>query len=174
MAEKSVSPAFLKVIKDNFEGFQKTITESSKLAWITNQKTGLKEARLRYRPQGDTQILGYMDRAVIDAFGEKLPGFELESTLLIHQDITQQHVEGGHKQGSSPQQVWPESFRNALPDHLLKYQAIFWDVENESLLYVPQTAFNESVPFASFKRTKQGHWLLVSAHPAASLLRSAP
>ena len=47
-----------------------------------------------------------------------------------------------------------------LPDHLLKYQAIFWDVENESLLYVPQTAFNESVPFASFKRTKQGHWLL--------------
>ena len=161
MTEKSVSPEFLNAIEAGFSRFQKEVKGTSRLVLVTNQKTGAKEAGLRYRPQGRTQVLGYMDRAIIDSMAEKLPEIPLDNTLLAVEDSSLRHVEGAHKALSNPRQVWPDSFLEALPSHLRRYRAVFWDVDNQSLLYVPSTSFNNTVPVASFKQSKKGVWHLV-------------
>lgn len=148
MAEKAVSPAFQKVIEDNFKGFQQAIK--------TDVSRGVP------RPRGDVQLLGFLDSMVINQLAAQVPTFKLESTALLHRDANQTHIEGHHKnkprtgkrRGGSPQQVWPQDFIDKLPSHLRNYRVVLWDVEDQALIVVPDEQFNATVPTAAFKQRK--------------------
>lgn len=157
-SQKTVTPEFQRVIEANFKGFQKRFHED---LIPTRKRVGDGfQMVLTPVPRGNLQVLGYMDKHLVDALAEKVPHFELTSTLLMHRDDTQFHIEGRHKAVNNPKQVWPEEFRNALPTHLHNYRAIFWDVDKRTLLFVPQGSFNDTIPFGSFEQTSKGYWLL--------------
>lgn len=135
MADKSVSPAFQKVLNDNFKAF----------------KTAIK------RPSGQAQIVGFMDSGMINAVAQAVPDLDLESTAVMVLDNKTNHLAGTHKANSK--QVWPADWADNLPEHFRNYRALLWDKLNDSLLVIPQGAFNETIPKIVIRlnqRTKSG------------------
>lgn len=122
MTDKAISPAFQTVLNANFKAF----------------KTAIK------KPMGQAQIVGFMDSGMLNAVAEKLPALELRSTAVSVFDNKTNHLAGGHK-ATSPQ-VWPEDWVNSLPEHFRNYRAVLWDKVNNSLVVVPQGAFNQTLP----------------------------
>lgn len=162
MAQKTIVPAFQSVIETNFKGFQENL-KADVLTRTRTLSTGEIETYIVPVARGNVQVLGYLDSAVIFALETHVPDLEMRSTLLLHRDANQLHIEGAHKQagqrrGGAPQQIWPAEFINQLPKHLADYQAIVWDVDSQAILVVPSGRFNETVPTAAFKQrhTKLG------------------
>lgn len=139
MADKTVSPAYQKVLGGNFKGFRESA------------KTSLK-------PQGETQIVGFMDSATLRALAETRPEIDLQSTSIAVLDrktikLTGQHKAAkpdsagtGRRAKGSPLQVWPDDWINSLPEHLRNYRAVLWDKKANSLVVVPQGTFNQALP----------------------------
>lgn len=50
------------------------------------------------------------------------------------------HLQGAHKRGSNPAQVWPEADIDALPSELRNYRVVLWDTKAEVLVFVPSDA----------------------------------
>ena len=137
------------------------------------------------RPVGAGQILGFADSAVLDALAATKPALEIQSTAFAAFDDDLNHLAGLHKIGKpgatsrrgkgSPLQVWPDEWVNDLPMHLRNYRAVLWDIDHESLLIVPQDAFNQTLPVIALKpnrKTKLGiAWELksVGSKDAATL-----
>lgn len=162
MAQKAVVPAFQNVIETNFKAFQEHL-KSDVITRTRTLPTGEIETYTVPVERGNVQVLGYMDSAVINALETQVTDLELRSTLLLHRDANQLHIEGAHKhagqrRGGAPQQIWPAEFINQLPKHLADYQAIVWDVDSKAILVIPSGRFNETVPTAAFKQrhTKLG------------------
>jgi SPP1 gp7 family putative phage head morphogenesis protein len=122
LADKAVSPAYQKVLNDNFKAF----------------KTAIKQ------PVGQAQIVGFMDSGMINAIAEKLPEVELQTTSVSVMDSKTNHLAGRHK-ANSPQ-VWPEDWANNLPEHFRNYQAVLLDKKSGNLIVVPQDSFNTMLP----------------------------
>jgi len=122
LADKAVSPAYQKVLNDNFKAF----------------KTAIKQ------PVGQAQIVGFMDSGMINAIAEKLPEVELQTTSVSVLDSKTNHLAGRHK-ANSPQ-VWPEDWANNLPEHFRNYQAVLLDKKSGNLIVVPQDSFNTMLP----------------------------
>ena len=122
LADKAVSPAYQKVLNDNFKAF----------------KTAIKQ------PVGQAQIVGFMDSGMINAIAEKLPELELQTTSVSVLDSKTNHLAGRHK-ANSPQ-VWPEEWANNLPEHFRNYQAVLLDKKSGNLIVVPQDSFNTMLP----------------------------
>lgn len=122
MADKSVSPAYQKVLNANFKAFQTSIT----------------------KPTGQAQIVGFMDSGMIDALAQAAPDLDLQSTAVMVADNKTNHLAGSHKPKSA--QVWPSDWLDSLPEHFRNYRAVLWDKLSSSLVVVPQDAFNSRVP----------------------------
>jgi SPP1 gp7 family putative phage head morphogenesis protein len=139
MVDKTISPAYQKVLSDDFKGFRE------------NAKASLK-------PQGEAQIVGFMDSATLRALAETRPEIDLQSTSIAVLDrktikLTGQHKAAkpdaagtGRRAKGSPLQVWPDEWINSLPEHLRNYRAVLWDKKAGSLVVVPQGTFNRALP----------------------------
>ncbi len=158
MSQKAVSPAFQKVIADNFKAFQTRLKQD-----VTLKKSAAADGSTITRivpvARGNVQVLGYLDSRTLDKLQEQLPSLNIESTVLLHRDKNQNHIEGQHKSATmyregSQSQIWPEIFRNRLPTFLSDYRAVLWDVDSQALLFVPKEQFNQSIPTAAFKQRK--------------------
>ena len=135
MTDKAISPAFQKVLNDNFKAFKTTIKQ----------------------PSGRSQIVGFMDSGMINSINQALPDLELQSTSVVVQDSKTNHLSGLHKAQS--QQVWPQEFADSLPEHFRNYRAVFLDKKTGNLIVVPQDSFNKMLPKIVVKlnqRTKEG------------------
>lgn len=135
MADKAISPAYQKVLNDNFKAFKTANT----------------------KPTGASQIVGFMDSGMLGALSEALPDLQLESTAMTVLDNKTNHLAGMHK--SSSKQVWPSEWIENLPEHLRNYRAIYWDKKSKSLLLIPQGEFNATIPKIAIRlnrRTKSG------------------
>ncbi len=125
MVDKTISPAFQTVLNARFKAFQ----------------TALKAAG---RPSGAAQIVGYLDSATLGALATELPATVLESTAVVVMDNNTKHLEGQHK-AASPQQ-WPAEWLDALPEHFRNYRAVLLDLDQGSIVFVPQGSFNQTLP----------------------------
>lgn len=157
MTDKAISPAFQTVLGDNFKAFRTTFKGTGKTV-------------------GSGQILGFTDSAVLNALAEFKPSLQIESTAIAAFDDTLTHLTGKHKIGKpgattrrgkgSPLQIWPDEWINELPMHLRNYRAVLWDIDHESLLIIPQDAFNQSLPVIALKpnrKTKLGTGFAVTS-----------
>ena len=158
MSKKAVSPAFLQVIQDNFVAFQARLKQDVVLKTAAAADGGISTRSVPVA-RGNVQVLGYLDNHTLDKLQEQLPALNIESTVLLHLDKNQNHIEGLHKTATmyrdgSQTQVWPEIFRNRLPTFLSDYRAVLWDVDSQALLFVPKEQFNQSIPTAAFKQRK--------------------
>ncbi len=124
LVDKTISPAFQKVINDDFKAFRSAIKN----------------------PQGQAQIVGFFDSAVLQAVAEKLPDLELKTTAVAVLDRKTVHLSGSHKAANAPQQVWPDEWIDSLPENFRNYRAVLWDIKNRTLVMVPQGGFNGLVP----------------------------
>lgn len=124
LVDKTISPAFQKVINDDFKTFRNA---PKKL-------------------EGTAQIVGFFDSATLQALAEKLPTKQLESTAAVVFDRKTIHLTGAHKAINAPQQVWPDEWIDSLPENFRNYRAVLWDKLNETLVVVPQGAFNDTLP----------------------------
>lgn len=122
MADKSVSPAFQKVLNDNFKAFKAAIK----------------------RPSGQAQIVGFMDSGMIGAVEKAVPDLDLQSTSVMVADNKTNHLAGQHK-ATSPQ-VWPSNWMDSLPEHFRNYRAVLWDKRSGSLVVIPQESFSTMLP----------------------------
>lgn len=121
VVDKTISPAFQTVIADNWKTFQTTV-----------ETTG--------RPRGDTQVLGFLDSAMLDSIATQVPGLTIESTAVTAMDKRTAHLAGRHKADKAPQQVWPQAAINDLPLLLRDYRAVLWDVMDQVLVVIPDAA----------------------------------
>jgi SPP1 gp7 family putative phage head morphogenesis protein len=129
IVDKTISPAFQTVIKDNFKAFRKAIEDAPKERKIT----------------GAAHIIGFMDSATMQAATTVLAGQALESTAIVVLDKNTRHIEGWHK-SQKASQVWPSDWIDSLPEHLRNYRAVLWDTRENSLIIIPQDSFNETLP----------------------------
>lgn len=150
LVDKTISPAFQKVINDDFKAFRSAIK----------------------KPQGNAQIVGFFDSATLQAVAEKLPDLELKTTAVAVLDRKTVHLSGSHKATKAPKQVWPDEWINSLPENFRNYRAVLWDVENESLLMIPQGNFNMTLPKIAIRlnrKTNAGRVASVVSLGSASL-----
>lgn len=124
LVDKTISPAFQKVINDDFKAFRSAVK----------------------KPLGAAQIVGFFDSATLQAIAEKLPNVELKTTAVAVLDRKTVHLSGLHKAADAPQQVWPDEWIDSLPENFRNYRAVLWDKLNETLVVVPQGAFNDTLP----------------------------
>lgn len=141
MVDKTISPAFQKVMNDDFKAFRSAIKQA----------------------KGGSQIVGFFDSATLKVLAEKTvpvePGYpaagryakklqipELESTAAAVIDRKTVHLAGGHKAKDAPQQVWPDDWIDSLPENFRNYRAVLWDKKNDTLVVVPQGSFNKLLP----------------------------
>lgn len=124
MVDKTISPAFQKVMNDDFKAFRSAIKQA----------------------KGSSQIVGFFDSRMLSAIADKLPAVELESTAAAVFDRKTVHLAGGHKVKDAPQQVWPDDWIDSLPENFRNYRAVLWDKKNDTLLVVPQGNFNKLLP----------------------------
>lgn len=124
VVDKTISPAFQKVMNADFKAFRSAIKQ----------------------PKGDSQIVGFFDSRTLQALAEKLPQTELKSTAAAVFDRKTVHLSGAHKAIDAPQQVWPDEWIDSLPENFRNYRAVLWDKLNETLVVVPQGNFNDTLP----------------------------
>ncbi len=120
IVDKTISPAFQTVLADRWNAFRSEVKATGK-------------------PQGDAQVIGYLDSATLDALADHVPALQLQSTSVIAFDKRTAHLAGEHKPASL--QVWPESWIDDLPGELRNYQAVLWDKVSEALVVVPAGEF---------------------------------
>jgi SPP1 gp7 family putative phage head morphogenesis protein len=130
MIDKTISPAFQTVIKDNFKAF----------------RTAIKDAPEGQKITGAGQIIGFMDSATTKAAATMRAGELVESTAIVLLDKNTRHIEGLHKSTNKARQVWPSEWIDSLPEHLRNYRAVLWDINADSLIVIPQGSFNNTVP----------------------------
>lgn len=124
VVDKTISPAFQKVMNANVKAFRSAIKQ----------------------PKGDAQIVGFFDSHTLQALAEKLLALDLKSTAAAVFDRRTVHLAGDHKLKDAPQQVWPNDWIDSLPENFRNYRAVLWDKLNETLVLVPQGGFNDTLP----------------------------
>ena len=126
MVDKTVSPAFQKVLGDQFKAFRSTV----KAAGVA---------------RGNAQVIGFLDSATLTALSTEVPELVIESTAAVVVDSKTIHITGKHKAGKAAQ-LWPADWIDALPENFRNYRAVFWDVKNQTLIVIPQGNFNSDGP----------------------------
>lgn len=124
VVDKTISPAFQRVMNADFKAFRSAIKQ----------------------PKGEAQIVGFFDSATLQALAEKLPAIDLKSTAAAVFDRKTAHLTGTHKVKEAPQQVWPDEWIDSLPENFRNYRAVLWDKINETLVVIPQGSFNKTLP----------------------------
>ncbi|WP_309679446.1 phage minor head protein [Polaromonas sp.] len=124
LVDKTISPAFQKVMNADFKAFRNAIKQ----------------------PKGDAQIVGFFDSATLQALADKLPQTELKSTAAAVFDRKTVHLSGTHKAIDAPQQVWPDAWIDSLPENFRNYRAVLLDKTEGTLIVVPQGGFNDRLP----------------------------
>lgn len=124
LTDKTITPAFQTVLNTNFKAFKGSIKQA----------------------QGNTQIVGFLDSAMISSIEKMLPEYRLRSTAVTVLDRRTAHLAGTHKAIDAPQQVWPNDWLDALPEHFRNYRAFFYDTIHDSFVIVPQANFNQTIP----------------------------
>ena len=119
VVDKTITPAFQQALAENWKAFREALKASGK-------------------PQGESQIVGFLDSAVLDALAVSAPELELQSTSIAVLDKRTDHLTGGHKALKNPLQVWPEESIDQLPQELRGYRAVLWDRINRVIVVVPQ------------------------------------
>lgn len=103
VTDKTVSPAFQSAIEANWKAFQ----NSDKAA------------------QGDAQILGFLDSAMLDGL-EAVAAVELRgSAIAATADLSN---------------AWPQDLTDRVPSLLRDYRAVLWDRQAAQLVVVPDAA----------------------------------
>jgi SPP1 gp7 family putative phage head morphogenesis protein len=137
-AEKSVSPAFQKVIEANYKAFRARVDASNKLG-------------------NYVQLLGFMDRAVLEALANRLPEQALQSTAIFALDNKTSHLKQEGKPDSP--QFWPRDWVNLVPSLLRNYRAVLLDTEpgKQALIYLTQETYNDTIPKIVVKLNVKGN-----------------
>ncbi len=118
LVDKTISPAFQKVMNDGFKAFRKKV-ESDEVA------------------RGKAQIIGFFDSKMLASLATHAPEMELKSIAVSVVDSKTTHISGAHK-AANTRQVWPADWLNSLPENLRNYQAVLWDTKNGTLVVIPQ------------------------------------
>ena len=129
-AQKSVSPAFQKVLNERWKSFY---TASKKV-----------DKRAPFM-----QIAGFLDEATLAAIDTLVPELKLASTAIAGSEAKTDHLSGAHKSTGSPKQAWPEDWTSTLPQRLREYRAVLWDKEKPGLIFLMQDSFNDWVPYVA-------------------------
>lgn len=108
VVDKSISPAFQQVLGERWKAFQ----------------TGVKAGTV---PTGNSQVVGYLDSATLDAVAAKVPELQLTTTAATAPDTL-----------ASATTTWPAAWLDDLPANLRNYQAVLWDKVDGVLVVVPQ------------------------------------
>lgn len=117
VVDKTITPAFQKVITDNF----KTIR--------TPVKQGVKAA-------AEPAIVGFMDSATLRGLATTVPELEIASTVVTVPDARAVGRASG----------WPDAWIDALPENFRDYRAVLRNKATGELVIVPQGAFDATVP----------------------------
>lgn len=117
MVDKTISPAFQKVLGERFKAFRDTV----KTAQVA---------------RGNAQIVGYLDSRTLAELAVNVPELILETVAVAVMDSKTVHITGAHKAAKGAR-VWPADWIDALPEHLRNYQAVLWDTKNGTLVVVP-------------------------------------
>ncbi|KLN54690.1 phage minor head protein [Variovorax paradoxus] len=126
VVDKTITPAFEKVITDNFKALR------------TPLKEGVKAVP-------EPAIVGFLDSATLNALSQTAPNLALSSTAVTVADVRALGV-------STP---WPVSWIDALPENLRNYQAVLRHRVSGSLLVVPQGAIDDALPVATIRLDQQ-------------------
>lgn len=126
MVDKTISPAFQKVLGERFKAFRSTV-KTEQIA------------------RGNAQIIGFLDSRTLAALADQVPDLVLETTAVAVMDSKTVHITGTHKAAKGAQ-VWPDDWVNALPENFRNYKAVLWDTKNETLVVVPQGAADWAAP----------------------------
>lgn len=122
VVDKTITPAFQKVITDNFQALR------------TPLKQGVKAAV-------EPAIVGFMDSATLQGLAAAAPELEIASTAVTVPDARAVGRASG----------WPAAWIDALPENLRDYRAVLRNKATGELVIVPQGAFNASVPTITVK-----------------------
>ncbi|MFI5448039.1 phage minor head protein [Polaromonas sp. UC242_47] len=117
MVDKTISPAYQKVLNDDFKAFRNVI-KTDKVA------------------RGNAQIVGFLDSRTLAALSEHVPTLALETTAVAVLDSKTVHLTGAHKAAKGAQ-LWPADWIDALPENVRNYRAVLWDTKNGTLVVVP-------------------------------------
>jgi SPP1 gp7 family putative phage head morphogenesis protein len=117
VVDKTITPAFQKVITENFQALRAPL------------KQGLKAA-------AEPAIVGFMDSATLQGLAAAVPELEIASTAVAVPDVRAVGRASG----------WPDAWIDALPENFRDYRAVLRNKATGELVIVPQGAFDASVP----------------------------
>lgn len=154
MVDKTITPAFQSVLNDRWKAFREGVNATSTVKQVGDM------VKKSVKATGQAHIVGFLDSATMDSIASKVPDLQLESTTIGVFDKKITHLEGHHKAGqdSAPQQVWPSDWIDDLPSVMRNYRAVLWDKQSESLVFVPQGAFNKSIPRIAVRPNMKTKW----------------
>lgn len=115
MADKAMSPAFQKVLGDNFKAFRKAVEVGK-------------------APANAAQVVGFLDGATLDALAAQVPALAIESSAVIAQ-VNVPTASATVRSKSVSDLL--TNLAETLPAQLRDYQAVLWDTERRALVVVP-------------------------------------
>ena len=115
MADKAMSPAFQKVLGDNFKAFRKAVEVGK-------------------APANAAQVVGFLDGATLDALAVQVPALAIESSAVIAQ-VNVPTASATVRSKSVSDLL--TNLAETLPAQLRDYQAVLWDTERRALVVVP-------------------------------------
>ncbi len=115
MADKAMSPAFQKVLGDNFKAFRKAVEVGK-------------------APANAAQVVGFLDGATLDALAAQVPAVAIDSSAVIAQ-VNVPTASATVRSKSVSDLL--TNLAETLPAQLRDYQAVLWDTERRALVVVP-------------------------------------
>lgn len=110
VVDKTISPAYQAAITDRWKAFRSTADTSA-------------------LPEGEAQIVGFLDSATLAGLARTVPELQVESTAV---GVFAEGIGAGKLQ-----QTWPQSWVDDLPIELRNYRAVLWDRTRLTLVVVP-------------------------------------
>lgn len=144
MADKSISPAFQKVLGDNFKAFRKAVEVGK-------------------APANAGQVIGFLDGATLDALAAKVPSLALDSSAVIASGVDLPTASATSRPGAVRKLL--ADLADDLPAQLRDYQAVLWDLERQTLVVVPNSSVNRRLPTVELRpgtRTNLGEAVRVT------------
>lgn len=122
VVDRTITPAFQEAMNRGFQGF----------------RTGVKAGSL---PTGSSQVVGFLDSATLRGVAAQVP--ELESTAVA---VFDDKLPALARSDAAPAVGWPEDWLKALPENFRNYRAVLWDLQERTLVVIPQGSFSDALP----------------------------
>ncbi|MDP9990922.1 SPP1 gp7 family putative phage head morphogenesis protein [Variovorax boronicumulans] len=126
VTDKTITPAFEKVMNDNFKALRKPLEQGVKAV-------------------PEPAITGFLDSSTLNGLAQAAPDLALSSTAVT---VANARALGA----ASP---WPVSWVDELPSNLRNYRAVLRERASGSLLVIPQGLIDGALPVATIRLNQQ-------------------